>query len=84
MYQKKLVMKNKLKGNQVKAIVMKCDESKCSIWIEKGERKVGCKSFLGILSLQILEGDEISVITEENDEISKSSVDCMIDILISG
>lgn len=36
----------------------------CSVKIEKGDKTVDAKSILGLLSLGIAKGDEISIVTE--------------------
>ena len=48
--------------------IQKANEFKSSIWIEKEERKVNAKSLLGVLSLGIVKGTEISVGAEGPDE----------------
>lgn len=48
--------------------IQRANEFKSSIWIEKDERKVNAKSLLGVLSLGIVKGTEISIIADGNDE----------------
>ena len=38
------------------------------IWIEKGDKKVNAKSILGVMSLGVRQGDEITVIVNGDDE----------------
>ena len=44
--------------------IQKANEFKSSIWIEKEERRVNAKSLLGILSLGIVGGTSIRMLTE--------------------
>ena len=48
--------------------IQKANEFKSGIWIEKDERRVNAKSLLGVLSLGIVKGTEISIIAEGPDE----------------
>ena len=41
---------------------------RCSIWVEKGERKVNAKSLLGVLSMGIAKGMTITLIADGQDE----------------
>jgi len=46
----------------------KANEFKCSVWIEKDERKVNAKSLLGVLSLGITNGTAINIVADGQDE----------------
>ena len=48
--------------------IQKANSYKCSIWVEKDDCRVNAKSLLGILSLGISKGTEITVIADGNDE----------------
>ena len=48
--------------------IQKANEYKCSIWVEKDERRVNAKSLLGVLSLGIVKGTTISIIADGSDE----------------
>lgn len=48
--------------------IQKSNEFKSSIWIEKDERRVNAKSLLGVLSLGITKGTEITIVTDGVDE----------------
>ena len=48
--------------------VQKANCYKCSIWVEKDDRKVNAKSLLGVLSLGIAKGMTISLIADGQDE----------------
>ena len=43
--------------------IQKANEFKSSIWVEKEERRVNAKSLLGVLSLGIVKGTVITLIT---------------------
>ena len=48
--------------------IQKANEYKSSIWVEKDERKVNAKSLLGVLSLGISKGTNITLIADGSDE----------------
>lgn len=48
--------------------IQKANEFKCSIWLEKDERRVNAKSLLGVLSLGIVKGTEITLIADGVDD----------------
>jgi len=48
--------------------IQKANEFKCSIWVEKDDRKVNAKSLLGVLSLGIVCGATINIIADGMDE----------------
>ncbi len=49
-------------------LIQKANEFKCSLWIEKEERRVNAKSLLGVLSLGIIGGTTIKIIADGSDE----------------
>lgn len=48
--------------------IQRANEFKSSIWVEKDERRVNAKSLLGVLSLGIVKGANITVIADGGDE----------------
>ncbi len=48
--------------------IQKANEFKAGIWVEKDSRRVNAKSLLGILSLGITRGTEISLSADGADE----------------
>ncbi|MBQ9098561.1 MAG: HPr family phosphocarrier protein [Clostridia bacterium] len=48
--------------------IQKANAFKCSIWVEKEDRKVNAKSLLGVLSLGIAQGMTIKLIADGSDE----------------
>ena len=48
--------------------IQKANEFKSSIWVEKDERRVNAKSLLGVLSLNLVQGAEISIIADGSDD----------------
>ena len=48
--------------------IQKANSYKCHVWVENGDRKVSAKSLLGVLSLGIAKGMEISIISDGEDE----------------
>ena len=51
------------------------------MWIEKNERRVNAKSLLGVLSLGVLQGTEISIIADGPDEVD--AIDAMVSLVNS-
>ena len=48
--------------------IQKANSYKCNVFVENGDRKVNAKSLLGVLSLGIAKGMEITIITDGDDE----------------
>ena len=48
--------------------IQKANAYKCSVWIEKDDRKVNAKSLLGVLSLGIAKGMTVKLIADGQDE----------------
>ena len=44
--------------------IQKANEYRCSIWVEKDDRKVNAKSLLGVLSLGIVCGTTVNIIAD--------------------
>ena len=55
-----------LHNKQATYFVQKANEFDCSIWVECGNRKMNAKSLLGIMSLGIVTGVEVTLIAEGN------------------
>ncbi|MBP5166572.1 MAG: HPr family phosphocarrier protein [Oscillospiraceae bacterium] len=72
MYTKTMVVNNEvgLHARSATFFVQKANEYKCAVWIEKDERRANAKSLLGVLSLGIVKGTEVTVGADGTDEIS--------------
>jgi len=62
--------------------IQKANNYKCSIWVEKYERRVNAKSLLGVLSLGIAKGMTVTLIADGQDE--ESAVDGLIALIQTG
>ena len=78
-----VVIQNKvgLHSRPATSFIQKANEYRCSVWIEKNERRVNAKSLLGVLSLGVLQGTEISIITDGPDE--RDAIDAMVSLINS-
>ncbi len=61
--------------------IQRANEFKSSIWVEKDERRVNAKSLLGVLSLGIVKGTEISIIADGSDE--EEAVKTLVELIDS-
>ena len=61
--------------------IQKAKEFKSSIWVEVEERRVNAKSLLGVLSLGIVKGTEITLIANGPDE--EEAVEALATLLAS-
>jgi phosphocarrier protein len=61
--------------------IQKANEFRCSIWVEKDDRKVNAKSLLGVLSLGIVCGTTINIIADGPDE--QQAVDTLAELVDS-
>ena len=70
MYTEKTVVKcgSGLHNKQATYFIQKANEFRSSIWIEVDDRKINAKSLLGVLSMGITSGTEISIVAEGPDE----------------
>lgn len=55
-----------LHNKQATYFVQKANEFECNIWLVCGNRKMNAKSLLGIMSLGIVTGVEVTLIAEGN------------------
>lgn len=62
--------------------IQKANSFKCSVWVEKDERKVNAKSLLGVLSLGIAKGMTITLIADGQDE--ESAVNGLVELIQTG
>lgn len=83
-----MVVKNVTITNQVGLharpatfFIQKANEYRCSIWVEKDDRKVNAKSLLGVLSLGIVCGTNINIIADGADE--QEAVDNLAELVNS-
>ena len=61
--------------------IQKANEFKCSIWVEKEDRRVNAKSLLGVLSLGIVKGTAINLIADGPDE--EAAINALVDLINS-
>ena len=83
MISKNVTVKNQvgLHARPATFFIQKANEYKSSIWIEKEERKVNAKSLLGVLSLGITKGTEITIIADGADE--EDAVGGLVELITS-
>ena len=70
MYTREITVKNEvgLHARPATYFIQKANEFRSSIWIEADDRKINAKSLLGVLSMGITTGTEITLIAEGSDE----------------
>ena len=83
MYSKVTVVNNQvgLHARPATFFIQKANEFKCSVWVEREERKVNAKSLLGVLSLGIVKGTEITLIADGADE--EDAVEALVNLISS-
>ena len=62
--------------------IQKANSYKSAEWIEISDRRANAKSLLGVLSLGITKGKEITIIADGADEMD--AVDGLVDLILSG
>lgn len=84
MYVKEVKVQNQvgLHARPATFFIQKANEFKASIWVEKEERRVNAKSLLGVLSLGIVGGTEIKIISDGVDE--QNAVDGLVRLVEAG
>lgn len=83
MYTKTAVVNNQvgLHARPATFFIQKANEFKSSIWVEVEERRVNAKSLLGVLSLGIVKGTEITLTANGPDE--EEAVEALAALLAS-
>ena len=83
MISKSVTVKNQvgLHARPATFFIQKANEYQSSIWIEKEERKVNAKSLLGVLSLGITKGTEVTIIADGADE--EDAAQGLVDLISS-
>ena len=83
MFVKEVVVQNQvgLHARPATFFIQKANEYKSTVWIEKDERKVNAKSLLGVLSLGVTMGTNVSIIADGSDE--EDAVNGMVDLISS-
>ncbi len=78
MFVKEAVVMNQvgLRARPATFFTQKANEFKCSVWIEKDERRVNAKSLLGVLSLGIIKGMTINIVADGKDEVQAVEMLC--------
>ena len=62
--------------------IQKANNFKSSIWVECGDRRANAKSLLGVLSLAIVKGTDITLIADGSDE--NEALDALAELINSG
>ena len=81
MYTKNVTINNEvgLHARPATFFIQKANEFKSGIWVEKDERRVNAKSLLGVLSLGIGKGTEITLLADGSDE--QEAVDALCELV---
>lgn len=59
---------NGLDGRPIALLVQEASQYASRIYIQLGEKKINAKSIMGMMSLNLTEGEEVTVLTEGEDE----------------
>ena len=81
MYKKEVVVRceSGLHNKQATYFVQKANEFNSMIWLESGSRKMNAKSLLGIMSLGIVTGTEVTLTAEGSDaEAAVSALEALL------
>ncbi|MBQ3404048.1 MAG: HPr family phosphocarrier protein [Oscillospiraceae bacterium] len=83
MFVKKVVVINQvgLHARPATFFTQKANEFKSSVWLEMEDRKVNAKSLLGVLSMGITKGMEVTIIADGVDEVN--AVNTLCDLVAS-
>ena len=68
-----------LHNKQATYFIQKANEFRSSIWIEADARKINAKSLLGVLSMAIVTGTEVTICADGSDE--EEAVKTLTDML---
>lgn len=59
---------NGMDGRPIALLVQEASQYASRIYIQLGEKKINAKSIMGMMSLNLTEGEEVTVLTEGEDE----------------
>lgn len=59
---------NGMDGRPIALLVQEASQYASRIYIQLGEKKINAKSIMGMMSLNLAEGEEVTVLTEGEDE----------------
>ncbi len=81
MLSKEVVVQNQvgLRARPATFFIQKSNEFKSSIWVEKNGRRMNAKSLLGVLSLGITKGTQITIIVDGSDE--QEALDALVHLI---
>ena len=81
MYTQEITVQNEvgLHARPATYFIQKANEFKSGSWVEKEERRVNATSLLGVLSLGIVKGTNITLIADGSDE--KEAVDALVSLI---
>ena len=84
MTNQKVTVKNSvgLHARPATFFIQRANDFKCSVWIEREERRVNAKSLLGVLSLGVTKDSEINIIADGADE--NEAINALCEIIRSG
>ena len=57
-----------LEARPIAVLVQVASQYESSIYLEAGDKRVNAKSIMGMMSLSLAEGEELTVVTEGDDE----------------
>ncbi len=57
-----------LHNKQATSFIQKANDFKSNIWIEADERRINAKSLLGVLSMAVVTGTEVTISADGSDE----------------
>lgn len=83
MFSKEVVVQNQvgLHARPATFFIQKANEFKSTVWVSKDERKVNAKSLLGVLSLGITRGTNITIIADGPDQ--EDAVNKLVELISS-
>lgn len=71
-----------LHARPAKVFARRAKEKPCDVRISKGERDADAKSVLSVLTLDVVQGDEITIHTDGED--AETALDDLIDLVENG
>ncbi|WP_416198431.1 HPr family phosphocarrier protein [Sporanaerobacter sp.] len=81
MEKRKVVLKNEagLHARPAAMFVQTANKYLCDVYIELDKKRVNGKSIMGVMSLGVFQGEEISIITKGEDE--KEAMEDLMDLI---
>ena len=77
-----LKLRDGLEARPIALLVQEANQYSSTVYIEVENKKINAKSIMGMMSLQLGNGEELTVVADGDDEAKKGCIDVMLPFII--